>query len=570
MYTAKYHKFRYFFLGFLLATTFLSCSREKFASLNTDPDAVLNINLAYELTPGEMDIHSNDFEVFYDFYRDIKPWTQEYVNSIGNQATFMTGGSSNINARWGNFYGGVGNNLEDVVHKIEAMPADQQAQNQTLYAITLIPLAYYAFYTSDPNGSIPYSQAFLSRYTDPPLFTPIYDPQATLFDSLDVQLQKAISILEANPTVTQTTVGANDLYYQGDPTHWIKAANSLRLKMAMRLMKRNPAKLTAIATAVFNDKIGVIGSIADDWIFYSTTVGNGDNSNPLNQQNFSGEYNVVNFMWKVQDPRLRIFYQQSGINTKDLFDSAQAQGVIPASVAWDGQPYRGQFASPAATQDASKGFYFQTLNFSYKGIAQSLHYPSIIQGALTSYVLNAPTGGINMFPVITYADVCFMRAEMKLRGLSTNDPESADSLYYQGVRASLMNYDQWGKNTLLKDYTALTADEMNAYLASTGVKYDPANALEQVCDQEYLNFFVNANEAWALIKRTGYPSATGHIMPLEDVSAYGKMPRRYQPIQPALGDLNYNNVTNAIDSMALDPNYSVPTDMTGRVWWDQP
>jgi hypothetical protein len=337
----------------------------------------------------------------------------------------------------------------------------------------------------------------------------------------------------------------------------------------MRLMKRNPAQLTAIANQVLSDPIGLIGSIADDWIFYSTTVGNGGNSNPVNQANYSGEFNTVNFMWKAQDPRIRIFYQQSGINTEDIFDSAQAQGAIPAAVTWDGQPYRGQYASPAASQDPTKSYYFQTLSFSYKGITQSLHYPSIIEPGLTYYAYNASSGGINMFPVITYADVCFMRAELVARGLSS-DPLTAQELYNNGVAASITNYDSWGKNTLLPDYVPLGANEISNYLAQPGIAYDPANAIEQICDQEYLNYYVNANEEWALIKRTGYPSATGNILKLESVSAYGVMPRRYQAIQPALGDLNYTNETNAIDSMALDPNYGVPTDMTGRVWWDQP
>ncbi len=564
MHTRKY------ILGALLIAATVSCSRSKFAADNTDPDAVLTIDPKTELTPGETSIHSNSFEAFYDFIRNIKPWTQIYVYTTGNSSTFLQGANSNLDYRWGNFYGGVGDNLKDVMEIIDKMPATQKAQYQYFRAMVTIPFAYYAFYVSDANGSIPYTQAFLARYTTPPLLTPLYDPQQALFDTLDAQLKNAVAVLESNPSVTQVSPGSNELYYGGDPTHWIKAANSLRLKIAMRLMKRDPAKLTAVANEVLADPVGLIASNADDWILYSTTVGAGDgNNNPVNQGNYSGAYNTVNFMWQKMDPRIRIFYQRSGITSADMLDSAEVQGVIPSTVVWDGQLYRGQYANPSASQDPTKSYAFRTLSFSYKNAPVAVSWPSIIQPGLTYYTYNATTGGTNQYPVITYADVCFMRAELVVRGLD-NDAERPDSLYYRGITASAMDYDRWGRNTLLPDYTPLAYSEITNYLAQPGVVYSSATALEQICDQAYLNFFVQPNECWALMKRTGYPAVGGQILPLEDVSSAGVMPRRYPAIQPSLGDLNFTNATNAIDSMALDPNYGAPSSIDGRVWWDQP
>jgi hypothetical protein len=274
-------------------------------------------------------------------------------------------------------------------------------------------------------------------------------------------------------------------------------------------------------------------------------------------------------MSQTADPRLRTFYQQSGINTQDIFDSAKAQGALPDTLTWDGQAYRGQYVSPGTSSDATRSFWFQKLSFSYKGVTQSLNYPSMIQPGLTYYTYNNTTGGINMFPIITYADVCFMRAELRQRGLD-NDPMSAQDLYNAGITASINNYDQWGKNTLAPDYTPLGAGEISNYLTQPGIAFNPGNALEQICVQEYLNYFVVPNECWALLKRTGYPSATGNILRLEDVSAYGIMPRRYPITAPLLSDLNYNNETIAIDSMVTEPNFGQINDITGRVWWDQP
>jgi hypothetical protein len=567
MATAKNTLCTFTILGCLMLGLY-SCSRSKFAGLNTDPDAVLSIDPKTELTPGETGMVSNDLEVFYDFIRNIKPWTQVYVPVTGNTSTFLqTGG--NIGQRWGSFYGGVGDDLEDVIHIIDNMSATEAPKYQYLRAMTMIPLAYYAFYVSDGFDRIPYSQAFKARYTSPPLLTPVYDAQQTLFDSLDTQLKNAVAVLESSPAATQQTPGANDIFYGGDPTHWIKAANSLRLKMAMRLIKQDPARLTSIVNDVLADNVGLMTSIADDWIVYSTTIGTGTNSDPVLQTIYSGSHNTVSFMSQTADPRLRTFYQQSGINTQDIFDSAKAQGALPDTLTWDGLAYRGQYVSPGTSSDATRSFWFQKLSFSYKGVAQSLNYPSVIQPGLTYFTYNNTTGGINMFPIITYADVCFMRAELKQRGLD-NDPMSAQDLYNAGITASINNYDQWGKNTLAPDYTPLGANEISNYLTQPGIAFNPSNALEQICVQEYLNYFVVPNECWALIKRTGYPSTTGSILRLEDVSAYGVMPRRYPITAPLLSDLNYNNETIAIDSMVAEPNFGQINDITGRVWWDQP
>jgi hypothetical protein len=83
---------------------------------------------------------------------------------------------------------------------------------------------------------------------------------------------------------------------------------------------------------------------------------------------------------------------------------------------------------------------------------------------------------------------------------------------------------------------------------------------------------MNPNEAWAQIKRTGYPSATGNIMPIEALTSGGNpvvMPRRYEPMFPLLGDLNYNNAINAINAELALPGFGAANDITGKVWWDE-
>ena len=556
-----------YIIAIFAAILITGCDRDDFAEINTDPDALLSIPPEYEFTAAVLGIHNNSFEYYYDYNRAIYYWAQTFVTATGNSSTVYEG-SGNLNARRGNFYGSVGNKLVDVQQLIDKLPADQKARYTHLRAIASIPLVYYAWYTSDVNGSMPYSEAFKGRYTIPALLTPKYDTQEALYDILDAELKASVAILKAEQPVAQAAIGNNDIYYKGDAVKWIKAANSLRLRMAMRLMKRKPEKLKAIAAEVLADGVGLISSTAEDWKLLggpslATTDGN---YNPSSNSTVTGLKNTVDFMWATKDPRIRIFYQPSFFN-KRRFDLAQAQGKIPASFVWDGQLYRGQFADPDAVQDQSKNVFFQNITIKSAGVDSSGRLPSNVQSRLFQGSFNSGSGRTT-FPIITYAEVCLMRAELAARGIAGSD---AEGWYYKGIDASLATYDEMGFNSKLDNYTALTPAEVTAYKAQPGVKYDAPNALEQIIVQQYLNFYKNQNEAWAIIKRTGLPAVNGNILKLETVRQGGTpqtMPRRFSISFPSLTDINYENAKAAIEEQQKNPDFGVPGDITGRVWWD--
>lgn len=552
---------KYIFLLLLVPAFIISCSREKFADMNTDPDDVLTVAPELEFTSALTAINGADFEYYYDYNRAMYYWTQTFVAMNGASATVYDG-SGNLNQRYNNFYTHVGNQLKDVQQLIEKKSGDDRIKYTYLHAITYIPMAYYASYVSDVQGSIPYTEAFLARYTG--LLTPKYDPQEVLFDTLQAQLKRSVAILKTNPTVAQVNLGNQDVYFGGNISYWIKAANSLRLRLAMRLLNRDAAKMKSLVEEILADDGGLISSNDENWQFEGAiTYAKGGNYNPESNGNVSGARNYVDFMANTADPRIRIFFQPSF--TKDQFDSAHAQKVIPDSVKWDGKLYRGQFANPAKSTDSTVNYYYSDLKFSYNGAVITKRWVSEIQDSLfyNPTALHSIT-----FPIITYADVCFMRAELAVRGITNED---AQTLYYAGITASVSAYDRMGKLGGVAGYKALSSAEVSAYLDQTGVKYDAANALEQICVQEYINSFRNQNEAWATIKRTGFPSLTGNILKREPVivdSDEKVMPRRFAVSFPSVSDLNYANRLAAIEEMVKVSGFSTADDIKGRVWWD--
>lgn len=554
---------RYILLLLLPAMLYTACSRDKFAEMNTNPDDVLTINPEYELTAALLSLNDNDFEYYYDYNRAMYYWTQSYVNRAGSPATVYDG-TGNLNQRYSNFYRKVGNQLVDVQQLIDKLPAAERNKYVHLRAIAGIPLAHYAMFVSDVQGSIAYTEAFKARYTG--LLTPAYNSQEALIDTLEQQLANIVAILKSNPPAQQIAVGNNDVFYGGDAAKWIKAANSLRLRIAMRLMKRNPTKMKDRVTAILNDDGGLISAISEDWKFVGgPTFASGGNYNPSSNSEVSGAKNLVDFMWQRSDPRIRILFQKAPLD-KDKFDSARAQGALPATLAWDGQLYRGQFADPGASTVPAYAHYFRDIVFNYQGTKTTVRFSSFIQNDL---YYNPASDHSVTFPIITYADVCFMRAELAARGVTNED---AQSWYYKGIDASLAIYDEMGKQAKLDDYSPLTPDEVAAYKSQPGIQYDAANALEQICVQQYINCYKNQNEAWATIKRTGFPSVTGKIFKLEPVTVDGaprEMPRRFVVRYPNITDLNYQNILDAITAMQKEPGFKTPDDITGRVWWDE-
>lgn len=556
--------------GCLLALLATSCSRDKFAEVNTNPALVLvdKVDPVTFFPTAPIAIHGNDFEAFYDIHRNLEYWIGAWV-PIGGNGVIITRFKTPITVsqypyRYENLYTresiGAGGSMREIRNIIDKMPAGEAAKYQQIRAISYIPAALAAFNVTDIMGSIAFSDAFKARYVSSGAFTPKYDTQEALYDTLNNQLKASVAALKVNNGATQTVLGASDLWFRSgsaavEATNWIMAANSLRMRIAMRMLKRKPAAAKTIIDEVLADNVGPISSRAANWNFKGGAgVANGGNYNLA--AGISGQKAAVDFMFKTTDPRMRNIYQKVALTQAD-FNTYKANGTIAAAEVY--QAYRGRPTSPDAVIEPATNFYF---NYIFGTTA----YVSFIQQGMFN---SAVAGGLVNFPVITYADVCFMRAELAARGVTA---EVAADWYYKGIDASIADYDEWGKDAKVTDYTAFTPAEVAAYKAHPDVVYTPAKGIEQICIQQYFNFWRNPNEMWAVIKRTGFPSQTGVVFKAEKIRNGGVeavMPRRWSLFVPPITDFNYDNRKASIDAMMADPELGDLTDVTGRVWWDK-
>jgi len=515
----------------------VSCKKSLYVKANEDPSTLTSVD------PGNQFLYAassmpNSFEAYYDYYRAIMPWLQYSTGSSGNSLNF-TNISGNFNYRYGNYYDNVGLALADIPHLISNMTTAQQAARQYEAAIASIYMAYYTFYTSDINGSIPYSQAFEGRYGG--TLTPVYDTQQSIFDTLDTQIKNAVAVLESSPSTAQALYGGNDPFFgtaSNQALEWAKAGNALRLKIAIRQINLNPSVVTTIAQSVLADA-NQMSSISDSWSLY---VGNafavqGGNFDPTG---FLASAPIVNFMNTTSDPREGIFYRQNGAGL-----------------------YVGSPTDPDTCLSAANQALYVAKDTPFSPVQHRLFTPDYNEN--DGFGAGSGTG---YYPVLTYAEYCFIRAYLGAKAITSDDP---GTWYNAGVTASIQYYSQQAVAAGVSGYTAATSSQIATYLAQPGVTFVTANAAEQIACQAYLEFFKQPSEGWAWWKMTGYPNTTSIIAwePLTSQGTVNTLNRRAALTVFSTSDANYANQAAAYTQMETNPLFgSSPSDAEGRVWWD--
>lgn len=552
-------------LYFFLSTIIISgCKKESFVKENTNPEIITSIDPGKEFLNATLQMHNQRFEAYYDFYRRIMPWMQMDVAQTGNSTTLVTD-VGNFGTRYGIFYPTLGAQIGDLHYIINSMPDEQKAGYVYMSNIADILKIYYAFYVSDIFGSIPYREAFQARYGG--TVTPVYETQQELFALWDSSLNAIATTLSSSQSTTQISLGANDLYFGGDISKWIKVANALRLRIAFRLTKRDEATAKSIFADVLSNPTQM-ESNEDSWAFLASpalydiyrSAGDWDIST------FKAPRPTVDYMIKNSDPRIRDYYEKNNYTQENL-QVAIDSGIYKPGTVWNPQQYVGAPISPDSAQGKYKSWFTpKTVNGTL-----ILDTISFLKRRLWNADYNGGTGIVTT-PVINYADYCFMRAEIAARGYVTTGG-SAEDWYNKGVEASILFWDTAANNAKTEDYTAVTATEISNYLNAPDVKFNAAKALEQIAIQSYINFEKQPNEAWALYKRTGMPNSSTALAN-EDIvidGAVKQIPRRAALSLPASNDPNYANKQAAIEEMQQDPGFgNGPTDVFGRVWWDAP
>ncbi|NIG57234.1 SusD/RagB family nutrient-binding outer membrane lipoprotein [Chitinophaga sp. Cy-1792] len=556
----------------MLGLSLASCTKG-FEDLNQNPQVSPGVAPEMQLIlPGKA-IVDRDFDWFYDCYQYTMQWMQFGVPAPGASLGRLFS-PSNTNDFYATFYKNIGPNLVDIDSTVAKMADANKAKYTNIRAIADIMKAYAAWRVSESNGSIPYTKAFASRYGG--TVTPTYDTQDVLLDRLDAELKSAVAgIVSKLPN--QQGAGSYDIFYNGNANNWAKAGNVMRLRLAMRVLKRDQAKATAIVNDVLASPAGLFTSIAEEWKFVSgpDAFAKAGNWNMASSVPLVGSKNMIDYMVANKDPRLPLFFEKNGY-TQEAFDSLKAGGVFSASATYNGARYVGVPASPDKRKDAAYAGYFAVRSYDMKfgatTVNRKIDTVSYLQMRLFNSEAEYTPAGIYTQPIITYAEQCFILAELAVRGIITG--YDAQTQYNNGITASVNTYDEIGRKAGIQDYTALEANAIATYLSSPNVALtgDQAGDLEKIGIQMFLNGFKAPWEAWGSWKLNGVPKVGGILNYEPMVQNAGNepttIPRRWALPQPTIAE-QVQNWRDAVTEMGKTGQYGKDVnDYTGRVWWD--
>lgn len=371
---------------------------------------------------------------------------------------------------------------------------------------------YMFHHMTDSYGDIPYSEAFIQN-------KPKFDSQQHIYTDMLQTLQDAVASIKAERNNGYPTFGQADVLYKGDLDKWIKFANSLTLRLGLRVSNADPALGKKYVEQINPNE--VILSVADNARILSETKTAAVTHEVKNAIGFVYVWNEVRISKTLMD----------------YLDGTKSGGVI--------DPRLKQFAEPL--EDGS-----------YKGLRNGISNQDLAGDPdkyKKGYSNIGPYFGTQDYQVplllLTSAESNFLLAEAKLRGW-LNGGNTTQQYYENGIKESMNQFRNFWTGGV-----AITPTEEAAYLSAPNVAFDASKAQEQISTQKWISLYSNGQEAWSEVRRTGFPKMQDIVDPFQ---GNAEMPRRrlYSTNEITYNKANYQDATSR---MGGDTQYT-------RVWWD--
>ncbi|MCU4176607.1 SusD/RagB family nutrient-binding outer membrane lipoprotein [Carboxylicivirga sp. N1Y90] len=495
-----------FVIGLLVLN--ISCS-DDFGDMNTPSDSVTKVEPKFFFNAMQQEVSQNyqrNVNLFSDLYSQY--WANTVSGFPSSRYEYVDGWIGN---QWREHYT---RNVKRAVAMDDMVGADPNYVDAI--AIKNIWMCYAWSRMTDMYGDITYFGA--STGEDVP-----YNTQKDIYYDLFKTLDESVNAITGS--AEQYVYGEDyDLVFKSDIVKWQKFANSLRLRLAMRISNVDPAKAEAEAKAAVNGPNGLMSSNDD-----VAKV-------PLWSKGWFDYLNQMAWNWnniRMSKTFSNYLYNQSSV------------GEDPRAPIWfayqvDGEPKTKEEAGFPIYDGIENGYNLVPSNSDEEFATINL------EGGYIDFVGNGAEDGMYV-PVMFYSEVLFLQSEAAMRGWIAGD---ANALYLQGVEASMA-------------YVGVDASAATDYVAGlpslTGVD---ESSLKQIITQKWLANFPNGVEAWSDFRRTDYPDIT---LPKDGVSgsssvASGKWVKR----------IRYSDAAHLLNekNMPADLNTIEKDRMDIKVWWD--
>lgn len=351
----------------------------------------------------------------------------------------------------------------------------------------------------------------------------LYDSQEEVYRAFFTELNEAIEVLTPYANSGTKMMEDYDLVYGGDIAKWVRFANSLRLRLAMRVAYASEALAKEEAEKSIAHPIGVIVDNADN------AVVSGVGHHPIYEinVNFNDADCQLNatmdcYLNGLKDPRM-LLYAKAAADGKV---HGVRTGIAPSD--WT------QYKNPAGK-------------------------------------VSAPNSTIYKICWLNAAEVAFLRAEGAVR--NWNMGGTAQSFYNQGIELS---FEEWGASGAAS-YIANTSNKPAAFTDAVGnnnttapstvtVAWNESGSqeekLEKIGTQKWLALFPNSAEAWAEYRRLHYPKI---LKPVTNFNSDVNDDQQIRRVPYPVSEQSDNPDGYASGVAALGGADNAGT----RLWWDK-
>jgi len=470
--------------------------------------------------------------IFESIYQYTPAWSYQLQQNLNADAysgymtpprPFIAGANNttyNLVSGWNNFIWSVP--YSNVMNNATAISELTDTEFPTLNGVNLILKVAAMHRVSDVFGPIVYTN--FGDLTN----AGVYDSQENAYNAFFADLDTAVTNLMAD--IDSPKFAAFDLSYGGDYHNWVKLANSLRLRLAIRISAVDPALAKAEGEKALSQSEGLMAGNADGFFV------NGSLDHPLTViDNSWGDIRMNASMESIlsgySDGRIMSYFDES------VDHPGQRKGIR------NGLPLQAPFADELAQKAAYIGF--SALN----------------DGVKTPKV-----------QLMTTSEVYFLKAEAALRGWS--GAGTAQANYEMGITTSFEQHGVAGAAAYIADNTSVPANyvdpvnaDNNATALSTITVAWNAGAtneekLERIITQKWIAMFPEGQEAWSEFRRTGYPK----IFPVVSNQSGGTVDTAIQIRRIPFVDSEKS--TNASGVSTATGFLNGPDNAGTRLWWD--
>lgn len=492
------HKFRR--ILFIALVTIISTSCEEFLDVNTDISKPQSASAPVLLAPMLADMARGE-----QFDSRFVGQFVQYWHNVTAGSTYEAHGSpsSDSNAeKWRSHYYAIGLN-------IDLMIKDAEGKEQWNYAGVARAIRAWSWQTStDHHGDMILKQAW-----EPGRFIFDFDAQDLVYEEVRRLSNEALEFLNRSGSAsTPEILARGDLVYAGDAAKWTKFVYGVLARNANHTSNKstyNPRKVIeyvdkSLASNSDNFLVPHAGNNTDDSNFYGPLRNNLTVYRPSTY--------IVNLLDSVllpaRDPRLQVLL------TPSL--DGKYRGINPGA----GDPTN----SAAVTSPTKLPTLFGTVT-----------RPTTDKGSKFIFRDNAA------FPIMTYAEMQFIKAEAALRA---NDPAMALTAYTNGIKAHM-------------DFVGVSATNRDKYLASPAVVKDAAAlTISDVMMQKYIALWgIGAAETWVDMRRYNYDNTIYKGFTLPTVLASDNAGKTVQRARPRFNSEYVWNAESLKKIGADQPDY---------------